>query len=201
MQLTKAQQQVVEENTALVRQVIKDKVHGIGSIGAFTYDDLYQIGCIGLCKAAYTDKYQNAHNKENAFTEGTMRFSTYAYRLIWNEICTALAYATKVRSEHAIDPGDMAGAYMVGHIALDDGIADAELRSSLDNILHAAAASTSGVTTKGIQALQYMAQGYTSTEIAAIMGGTSCHNVTAWISKARKHLKANPELLKLASHA
>lgn len=40
------------------------------------YDDIFRIGCIGLCKAAATDK------------GGT--FFTYAYRLIWNEICDAL---------------------------------------------------------------------------------------------------------------
>ena len=43
--------------------------------------DLFQIGCIGLCKAAATDRGGN--------------FSTYAYRLIWNEICSALVHATK----------------------------------------------------------------------------------------------------------
>ena len=40
----------------LVGKVIKDKVHGVNGLGIYTYDDLFQIGCIGLCKAAATDK-------------------------------------------------------------------------------------------------------------------------------------------------
>ena len=76
MTLTVIQQRKVEENMGLVHQVIKDKVHGYNQWGFYIYDDLFQIGCVGLCKAAATDK------------GGT--FSTYAYRLIWHEICDAL---------------------------------------------------------------------------------------------------------------
>ena len=49
MTLTERQQRIVEANMGLVGRVIKDKVHGLGQEGAFTYDDLFQIGCIGLC--------------------------------------------------------------------------------------------------------------------------------------------------------
>ena len=73
MTLTAEQQKKVEQNIRLVQKVINDKVHGPYQLGIYTYDDIFQIGCIGLCKAAATDK------------GGT--FSTYAYRLIWNEIC------------------------------------------------------------------------------------------------------------------
>ena len=78
MKLTAEERIIVEDNMGLVGRVIKDKVH-LPS-GIFTYEDLFQIGCIGLCKAAATDR-------------GGC-FSTYAYRLIWNEICDALIRAT-----------------------------------------------------------------------------------------------------------
>ena len=81
MTLNDAQRKQVEENMGLVGKVIKDRVHGMNGLGIYTYDDLFQIGCIGLCKAAATDK-------------GGC-FSTYAYRLIWNEICSALIYANR----------------------------------------------------------------------------------------------------------
>lgn len=81
MILTAEQREKVEQNIRLVRKVINDKVHGPYQLGIYTYDDIFQIGCIGLCKAAATDK------------GGT--FSTYAYRLIWNEICDALIYSTR----------------------------------------------------------------------------------------------------------
>ena len=48
MVLTPKQQRIVEENMGLVGKVIKDKVHGIGQQGVFTYEELFQIGCIGL---------------------------------------------------------------------------------------------------------------------------------------------------------
>lgn len=83
MKLTAEQQRKAEENMGLVGKVIADKVHGT-YFGRYTREDLFQIGCIGLCKAAATDK-------------GGC-FSTYAYRLIWNEICTALISATRKAS-------------------------------------------------------------------------------------------------------
>ena len=46
MVLTPKQQRIVEENMGLVGKVIKDKVHGIGQQGVFTYEELFQIGCI-----------------------------------------------------------------------------------------------------------------------------------------------------------
>ena len=82
MRLTPEQQRVVEENMGLVVKVIQDKVHDLHQDSCFSFEDLRQIGAIGLCKAAATDK-------------GGC-FSTYAYRLIWNEICDALIKATRI---------------------------------------------------------------------------------------------------------
>ena len=88
MKLDQEQQNKMEENMGLVGKVIKDRVHGLDRNGIFTYEDLYQIGCIGLCKAAATDR-------------GTGCFSTYTYRLIWNEICDALISGNR-RQAHEI---------------------------------------------------------------------------------------------------
>ena len=56
MKLTAAQQKLVEDNLGLVGKVIAQKVRGLHNIPYYTYDDLFQIGCIGLSKAAATDK-------------------------------------------------------------------------------------------------------------------------------------------------
>ena len=69
MILTNEQQKKVNDNIRLVQKVINDKISGSYQLGIYSYDDIFQIGCIGLCKAAATDK-------------GGI-FSTYAYRLIW----------------------------------------------------------------------------------------------------------------------
>ena len=81
MKLNAEAQRKVEENLGLINKVINDKVHGPYHMGIYSREDLFQIGCIGLCKAAATDKGGN--------------FSTYAYRLIWNQICDALIYSTR----------------------------------------------------------------------------------------------------------
>lgn len=74
--LTREEQTNVEKNMGLVYKVVNDKFGNKDSIGSYAREDLIQIGFIGLCKAVVTDK-------------GGC-FSTYAYRLIWHEICDAL---------------------------------------------------------------------------------------------------------------
>jgi RNA polymerase sigma factor (sigma-70 family) len=172
MKLNEAQQRIVSENMGLVGKVIKDKVHGVNQLGVYTYDDIFQIGCIGLCKAAATDR-------------GGC-FSTYAYRLIWNEICSALIYASRrSTTECAADPEVLLGC------TLDAGVWDDY--EGIDSILDKALKETSGVTAKGIRAIRLMADGYNSREIGEQMGA-SANNVTAWVSKARSYLKQRPEL-------
>ena len=113
MKLNHVQSILVTQNLKLVHKVIHDKVHNPHQLGIFAYDDLFQIGCIGLCKAAVTDK-------------GGV-FSTYAYRLIWHEICSALEYAS-VRSvrESLMEPSEMVqpGAISelpdLGYVDLED---------------------------------------------------------------------------------
>ena len=158
MTLTAIQQRKVEENMGLVHQVIKDKVHGYNQWGFYTYDDLFQIGCVGLCKAAATDK------------GGT--FSTYAYRLIWHEICADVMPYKKVETEN--------GEFLSG------------LRIDLFQALSSARREAPPSTAKGIDAMVMMSQGYTSSEIGERMGA-SAKLVCAWVSKARKFLKERPE--------
>lgn len=72
MTLTKEMQRKVEENMGLVGKVISDKIHGLNTPNFYSYDDLFQIGCIGLCKAAYTttvsDHYFRAcYQRRNKF--------------------------------------------------------------------------------------------------------------------------------------
>ena len=174
MKLTGKQQQIVSENMGLVGKVIKDKVHGVDQLGIYSYDDLFQIGSIGLCKAAYSDK-------------GGC-FSTYAYRLIWNEICSALIYATRRTNMETITDQEI-------YSDLPHEM-DIDQMSDIDAILDRALQESCGVTAKGIKALRLSVEGYTSKEIGAKMGA-SPNNVTAWISKARKFLKARPEICAL----
>jgi RNA polymerase sigma factor (sigma-70 family) len=169
---------LVEENMGLVGKVIKDRVRGVNGIGIYTYDDLYQIGCVGLCKAA------------DAYVPGSGCFSTFAYILIRNEIFDALEYATLRRSREAVtDPDELPFSAKAEPLG--------ELRHDLSRALDAAQAGASGVTAKGIAAIRLLAEGYTCREIGERMGGASANNVSAWVSKARRYLRARPDIAAL----
>ena len=163
MKLTAEQQRKAEENMGLVGKVIADKVHGT-YFGSFTREDLFQIGCIGLCKAAATDK-------------GGC-FSTYAYRLIWNEICTALISATRKAS----------GEQPVELPILEIRGAEESLTSTLEleDLLERGERAATGVVKKGIQAMRLRVNGYSTREIGVHLGAPDNY-VTAWEAKARKY--------------
>ncbi len=164
---------MIEENMGLVGRVIKDKVRDIRGIGIYTYDDLFQIGCIGLMKAADT------------YLPGTVRFSTYAYRLIRNEIYDALDYATVRRNREAVTCPDELP------VRAADDFPDVPLHY-LHRALDAAQVEASGITQKGVMAIRMLADGYTHREIGELMGATA-NNVSAWVARARKYLRVRPE--------
>lgn len=173
MNLTERQQHIVEQNMGLVGKVIKDKVHGLGQEGAFTYEDLFQIGCIGLCKAAATDK-------------GGC-FSTYAYRLIWNEICDALVKTTRITQHETFMNASDVMRDIRQH--MPDPLESCELKQILESVSDAA----DGTTAKGIQCLMLSAQGYTGDELSRLFNAKA-PTVRMWMTKARRYLKKQPEL-------
>jgi len=173
MTLTPEQMRVVEENMGLVGKVIKDKVRQLGQPGIPSYDDLFQTGCIGLIKAAMTDK------------GGT--FSTYAYRLIWNEICDELVRNTRlVLNEQPADTIEICKQRQ-------DPLETHELRHALQQ----AKEQAHGGAARGIECLELMVQGYNSQEIGDIVGADA-GTVRMWMTRARKYLKSNPELRQYA---
>lgn len=173
MKLSKSQQEKVAENMKLVGKVIKDKVHGLNQSGIYSYEDLVQIGYIGLCKAAYTDK-------------GGC-FSTYAYRLIWNEICDALI---KANSQYGKEIS-LTESYIV-----EDESFEPDTVLEINTALHIVAKRATPTVQKGIKALRYAADGYSSREIGAKMDASD-GKVRMWMTRAKRFLQAQPEILAL----
>lgn len=171
LSLTEEQRVKVEENMGLVGKVIKDCVHTLDKGCIYTYDDLFQIGCIGLCKAAQTD--QSRH---------TSAFSTYAYCLIRNEIYTQLEYATRRRREQATDPAELPCG------VIDENLEEREACQELMGLLDQAEATATGTTAKGIRAIRMRIDGYSNKEIGVLLSAPANH-VTAWVSKARNHIR------------
>lgn len=173
MRLNEEQSRLAEASLGLVGKVVKDRLHDTNGAGVFTYEDLYQIGCVGLCKAAA------------AYTPGKAKFSTYAYILIRNEIFTALAYAALRQSrEQVIESEKLPGTF---DMDLPDGAWE-----QLNRALDATRARASGITAKGIEAIRLLSEGYTHREIGEKMGGVPANYVTAWVGRARKFLRADP---------
>jgi len=170
--LTAEQRVKVEENMGLVGRVIQDCVHTLDKGCIYDYDDLFQIGCIGLCKAAQTDRPGH---------KGA--FSTYAYLLIRNEIYTQLEYATRRGRELATDPEELPCAI------LDEDLEGQEACRELMRQLDRAEETATGAAAKGIRAIRMRIEGYSCREIGEVLGSPANH-VTAWIAKARKHLAA-----------
>lgn len=173
MKLSPAQQQKVEDNMKLVGKVIKDKVHGPNQSGIYSYEDLTQIGYIGLCKAAYTDK-------------GGC-FSTYAYRLIWNEICDALIKANSQYSREI----SLEGTNWTEAEYLEPDISG-ELSATLCIVTKRATPAVQN----GIKALRYASNGYSSREIGAKMNASD-GKVRMWMTRAKRFLQTQPEILAL----
>ena len=171
--MTPEQQKIVETNMGLVGKVIKEKVRRLGQPGTPSYEDLFQTGCVGPCKAVMTDK-------------GGC-FSTYAYRLIWNEICDELIRNTRlVLNEQSTDTVDVLSETALAH---PDPLAGSDLRHAIRQ----AQAQAPGGTARGIQCLELTVQGYSSKEIGAIVG-VDPGTVRMWMTRARKYLKSLPEL-------
>lgn len=173
MKLTKEQQIKVEENLGLVYRVLGDKLKGQSSVGSYTREDLFQVGCIGLCKAAATDK------------GGT--FSTYAYRLIWHEICDVLVKANRQQDTEVLDERD---EYIADAAPNEERKADIDL--DVVRELRAAKGTAPAHVAKGIDAMLMMAKGYTCREIGTRIGASD-KLVSAYMSKARKYLKRRPQ--------
>lgn len=173
MKLSPAQQKTVEENMKLVGKVIKDKVHGLNQSGIYSYEDLIQIGYIGLCKAAYTDK-------------GGC-FSTYAYRLIWNEICDAL-----IKINHQYSKEMLSDNMSTVKVEYWEENTLGELSAALDIVTKRATPAVQN----GIKALRYASNGYSSREIGAMMNASD-GKVRMWMTRAKRFLHAQPEILAL----
>ena len=92
--LTDAQRSMVEANMDVVRWAIRTSIQVNEQRYGFGYDDLFQEGCIWLCKAAVT--YD---------PDGGASFPTYAQRVVENGLRTYCRLQRSVdRQEHLYGP-------------------------------------------------------------------------------------------------
>lgn len=171
--LNDKQQRMVEENLSLVEIILRKNIHPNENIRGMEYDELYQCGCLALCKAA-------------AEYNGTVKFATFAGTVIRNAMIDqcryAMAYYNKTLSidETLTDDEDtFAGMAMSEESGPEDPLFCDELMA----LVQAAKKKHTGAVLKGIEAIELRVKGYTGAEIAK-MYGVKNNNVTSWISKA-----------------
>jgi RNA polymerase sigma factor (sigma-70 family) len=170
-------QQLAAENLDLVKWVILDNININEEVYGFGYDDLFQEGCVHLCRAA------------EGYDGSSAKFSTYACVVVRN----GLLYHCR-RHYHK----------RVRFVSLDDCEAppqseadapsDELTESDVVSLLESFKPEFSGAALRGIEALQLKVRGYSGAEIAA-MYGVQPNLVGAWTSRASAKLRRNHRFL------
>lgn len=171
--LTREQQKLVEENLDLADILLRTKIHPNETIRGMEFDELYQCGCLALCRAAATYDHST-------------QFRTYASRVVYNAMIDQCRNAQKhygntLSFDAAIgDEDDSHQTFLQDAGTVDDVVLAGELWKMLDE----AKRTHKGAVLKGIEAIELQLKGYSGAEIAR-MYGVKNNNVTSWISKAR----------------
>ena len=174
--LTSDQQQLVEENLDLPDILLRTKIHPNETIRGMEFEELYQCGCLALCRAAATYDHST-------------QFRTYASRVVYNAMIdqcrTAQKHYGNTLSYDAV-VGDDEDSYSI-FLQASDAVDETVLAGELTKLLDEAKKTYKGAVLKGIEAIELQLKGYSGAEIAR-MYGVKNNNVTSWISKARTAL-------------
>lgn len=180
--MNEEQQRLVEENLAVIDRVIRSCIHTNNRICGLEYDDIYQIGAIGLCKAAMSYRQMDKAT-----------FRTYAFRVVRNTLIDYLR-SFRVRQEAYHQFLSEANFYMERQCEAGP---DRELyEKGILQALEESKVRYSGSARKGIEAIEMKMQGYSGKDIAE----KYCVNtnyITACISRAQKYLKKDDAFLRM----
>ena len=178
--LNAQQQKMVEQHLDLVSIIIRKYISVNEQVRGLEYDDLYQYGCLALCKAAY-------------HYDARVKFETFAGKVIRNvlldECRKAMAnYSRSLSYDASVDSDDDDEDTFAGMLGDTSDMNDQLFCEELMSIVQTAKKTHKGAVLKGIEAIELQIKGYTGAEIAE-MYGVKNNNVTSWISKARGVLR------------
>lgn len=184
IQLTPAQQTLVETSLAAVTWVLRESIHPNERIPGLGYDDLYQEGCLYLCRAAQT------------FEAGRVQFSTYAKKVIRNGL---ISYCRRQcgRQNHVAQLAVDEDGNLIGRdpfVSEVDGTETPYSEMETQELLRSYAAKYNGVTRLGIEALSLKIKGMSIAEIAELYDVPPSH-VGAWISRGKEKLRQDKGFL------
>lgn len=174
--LTAEQQFLVENSLEFVHWTIAHLISRMDD--RMEYDDLFQEGCVALCHAA-------------ASYHGGTSFKTYAITVIRNHLidcCRKQTSRQKYFSEQSLDDPD---ANIPTPVCTDHAHF---FNVDTGAVLNSCKKHYRGVAKLGIDALVLKAKGFDCKDIA-VLYHTSSNNVGAWISRAAKRLRSDPDFL------
>lgn len=183
--LNEAQRALVEHHLSVVDFVLMDHITVNGQITGLGRDDLYQEGCVWLCRAAAT------------YDGCSASFGTYARKVVRNGL---LSYCRKISRQPVALPlasdlpsdDDTTGCGHEPYVEdTADGVIDA---TDAMTLLRRMRGEYSGTARLGIEALELKVRGLDGPQIAA-MYGVQTNHVSAWIAKAAQKLRSNPQVL------
>lgn len=180
--LNDEQRKLVESNLNVVFYAIHKFIIVNENIYGFEYDDLYQEGCIWLCKAAISFRQ-----------ERKVKFESYAEKVVANglrtycrlmcakqkRICSVPLYSETDSEQFALD-----------QIPFEDNLESLFSTQDALLLLHRMKQQYSGTVRLGIEAIEWKIKGYTCAEIAR-MYEVKPNLVGAWISRAASKLRQN----------
>ena len=175
--LSMEQQRAVLQHLPVVNRVIRKYITVNPAICGLAYDDLFQEGCVWLCKAAVT-----------YCPEKGAGFETYAERVVANGL---LAYCRRSwnKAKRLCSISDCPDA--VNEIpAPQKSIDEILMERDILHMLSETKRQYSGVARAGIEAIAWKVQGLSGSEIATLYG-VKPNTIGAWISRAVQKLRKN----------
>lgn len=171
------QRNMVENNLQLVKRTIFKYITVSDTILGLDFDDLFQEGCIWLCKAAATFREDKG-----------VKFETYAEKVVSNGLRTycRLTYNKQKRVLSLSDCEECEFDEPMEQNSFDDELIEQDILRFLQNLK----SEYSGVARLGIEAIEWKVKGLTGADIAR-MYDVKPNMVGAWISRAVQKLRKN----------
>lgn len=180
--LNNQQQRLVEENLGVVKLAIHKSIIVNDNLYGFEYDDLYQEGCIWLCKAALS------------FDESRdIKFATFAEKVVTNGLRTYCRLMCGKQKHHILLPAQSEldeNGYSLEQIPAEDMLDKLFEDQDVFLLLQKCKQQYTGTARLGIEAIEWKVKGLSGAEIAKIYD-VKPNLVGAWISRAAQRLKKN----------
>ena len=181
--LNDSQRRLAEQNLNIVSRGIYRHIIVNETLVGFEYDDLYQEGCIWLCKAAASFQ-----------TGKGVPFTAYAEKVVANGLRTHCRLMGGKQKWSCCIPLYSDSDILRSTLEQIPDITYQEdgMLTDMDvmQLLHRLKRQYTGTARLGIEAIELKVKGYSGKEIAA-MYGVKPNLVGAWISRAKQKLRQN----------